>query len=252
LTAKLATEGLQVSFAGRFALHDVSASFPANRITAVIGPSGSGKTTLLRSFNRMDDDLPGWRIRGRVLLDGEDVRRPDLDPRELRRRVAMVFQRPNPLPLSIFDNVAYGLRVRGVRDRLALRLAVQTALQEVGLWPDVRARLATSAFHLTPGSRQLLCIARALAVRPEVILLDEPCSLLDPAATRRIERLLANLKERYTVVIITHSLGQAARIADHCLLVMDGRAVEEGPSRDLLTSPRDPRTRDYLALTGGR
>ena len=224
LIAKLATEALQVSFGGHFALRDVSVSFPANRITAIVGPSGSGKTTLLRSCNRMDDDLPGCRIRGRVLLDGEDVRRPGLDLRDLRRRVAMVFQRPNPFPMSIFDNVAYGLRVRGVRDRLALRRAVQAALQEVGPWPDAGVQMETFALDLTPGSRQLLCIARALAVRPEVILLDEPCSLLDPSATRRIERLLADLRERYTVVIVTHSRGQAARIADHRLLMADGRA----------------------------
>ncbi len=243
---KLRTVNLSVFYHRTQALHGISAAFGERLITAIIGPSGCGKTTLLRCLNRMNDHLPGFRLTGEVLLDGQSIYRPGTDLRRLRTVVGMVFQRPNPFPLSVFANVAYGPRVHGVSDRMELWATVERALREVGLWEEMRRRLDRPAPDLPLGQQQLVCLARLLAVRPEVILLDEPCSALDPLATLRIEDLMRRLKCRYTVIIVTHSMRQAARVSDRTIFMLDGRLIEEGPTAAIFTSPRDRRTEDYI------
>ncbi|MDQ7794429.1 MAG: phosphate ABC transporter ATP-binding protein, partial [bacterium] len=247
MVPKLATIDLSLAYGRVPALAEVTSVFPEGLITALIGPSGGGKTSLLRCLNRMNDHLPGVRRRGRVLLDGEDIYRRGVDPALIRRRVGMVFQRPNPFPLSVFANVAYGPRVHGITDRVRLRAIVERVLGETGLWGELRGKLDRPALDLPLGQQQLLCLARLLAVRPEVILLDEPCSALDPEATRRLEDLVRRLVPSYTVIIVTHSLAQAARLSDHTLFLLDGRLVEAGPTAQVFGAPGDRRTGDYLA-----
>ncbi|MBC7250386.1 MAG: phosphate ABC transporter ATP-binding protein [Anaerolineae bacterium] len=249
LTVKLEAQNYQFYYGTFRALRDVSIQIPANRITAIIGPSGCGKSTFLRTFNRMNDLIPGGHAEGSVLLDGENIF--EMDAVELRRRVGMVFQKPNPFPKSIFDNVAYGPRAHGIRDRVCLAEIVERSLRDAALWEEVRDNLDKSALALSGGQQQRLCIARALAVKPEVILMDEPASALDPIATLRIEELIRKLKEKYTIVIVTHNMQQAARVSDYtAFFMMDenraGYLVEYGPTRQIFTNPQNQCTEEYI------
>lgn len=246
MAVKVRVEGLSVYYGRQAALQDVTMEIPERMITAIIGPSGCGKTTFLRVLNRMIDLVPGARVRGRVLIDGQDVYANSTDVVELRRKVGMVFQRSNPFPKSIFDNVAYGPRLQGVRDRRELQRIVEKSLRRAALWEEVRDKLHASALGLSGGQQQRLCIARALAVNPEVLLMDEPASALDPISTAKIEQLIAELKQRYTVVIVTHSLHQAARISDYTAFFYMGRLVEMGPTEEIFTRPRQPETEAYI------
>lgn len=248
---KLATHDLNAFYGDFLALRRVSLAAPEGRITAIIGPSGCGKSTLLRSLNRMNDLVPGFRTDGSILLDGVDLNGPDVDIIAIRRRMGMLFQRPNPFPMSIFDNVAYGLRLAGRVPRSELSESVAAALERVGLMGDVKDRLGRSALGLSGGQQQRLCLARALAVNPDVILMDEPTSALDPIATLRIEELLCDLRGSVTMVIVTHNLQQAARVSDRTAFMMmgEGRAgelLEQGPTPELFRSPREKATEDYI------
>ncbi|HSN92576.1 MAG TPA: phosphate ABC transporter ATP-binding protein PstB [Anaeromyxobacteraceae bacterium] len=239
------TRGMVVSYGGKPAVRDVSLRLPRRQVTALIGPSGCGKSTFLRALNRMNELIPGAETSGEVLLDGVDVYR-SLDAVDVRRRVGMVFQRSNPFPKSIFDNVAYGLRVGGLRDREELAERVERSLRASALWEEVRDRLEESALGLSGGQQQRLCIARALAVEPEVVLMDEPASALDPIATAKIEDLIHQLKERYTIVIVTHNMQQAARVSDQTAFFYMGELVEVGPTERIFTNPSEQRTEDYV------
>jgi phosphate transport system ATP-binding protein len=232
---------------GRFqALKGISLDFEKNRITALIGPSGCGKTTFLRSLNRMADLIEDVRVTGRVLIDGQDIYAPDTDLLALRKKVGMVFQRPNPFPLSIFDNVVYGLRVHGVRDTKTLEARLARSLEAVHLWDELKGRLDDNALGLSEEQKQRLCIARLVAVEPEILLMDEPCSALDLAATANIEDLMVELKKRFTIVIVTHNMQQAARVSDVTGYFLLGELVEIGETQRLFTNPRDRRTEDYI------
>jgi len=232
---------------GKFqALKKISLDIEKNRITALIGPSGCGKTTFLRSLNRMTDLIDDVRVTGRVLIDGQDIYGPDVDLLELRQKVGMVFQRPNPFPLSVFENVVYGLRVHGLRDPKALEARLVRALEAVHLFDELRDRLDDNALLLSGEQQQRLCIARLVAVEPEILLMDEPCSALDLAATANIEDLMAELKKRYTIVIVTHNMQQAARVSDVTGYFLLGELVEIGETRQIFTAPQDPRTEDYI------
>jgi len=228
------------------ALKSVSLEVPERRVTAIIGPSGCGKSTLLRAFNRMNELIPGVRVSGEVQVSGIEVYAPSTDTVELRRRVGMVFQRPNPFPRSIFENVAFGLRMLGIRDRAELESHVENSLRRAALWDEVRDRLGRSALQLSGGQQQRMCIARALAVEPEVLLMDEPASALDPTATARIEELVLDLKSRYTIVVVTHNMQQAARISDRTAFLLSGELVEVGDTRELFTAPRQKLTEEYI------
>ncbi|MHB9031834.1 MAG: phosphate ABC transporter ATP-binding protein PstB [Anaerolineae bacterium] len=250
VTNKLRVTDLDFYYGHFKALSQVNAAIPANQITAIIGPSGCGKSTFLRVFNRMNDLIPDARAEGQVTLDGQDV--ASLDEVELRRRVGMVFQRPNPFLKSIYDNVAYGPRAHGLRNHQQLDAIVEHSLRSAALWDEVKDDLGKSALALSGGQQQRLCIARALAVQPEVILMDEPASALDPSATLRIEELMQTLKSEYTILIVTHNMQQAARASDYTAFFMmnDQRAgmlVEFGPTRQMFTNPKDRRTEDYIS-----
>jgi phosphate transport system ATP-binding protein len=234
-------------FYGRFqALKGISLDIEKNRITALIGPSGCGKTTFLRSLNRMADLIDGVRVMGRVVIDGQDIYAPGTDLLDLRKKVGLVFQRPNPFPLSVFDNVVYGLRVHGLRDAKALEARLIHSLESVHLWDELKDRLDENALRLSGEQQQRLCIARLLAVEPEILLMDEPCSALDLAATANIEDLMVELKKRYTIVIVTHNMQQAARVSDVTGYFLLGELVEIGETQAIFTAPRDPRTEDYI------
>ncbi len=228
------------------ALKRVTLDVPSLSITAIIGPSGCGKSTLLRSFNRMNDLIPGVRVEGDVRFGALDVLAPSTDVVELRRRVGMVFQRANPFPMTIFDNVAFGLRMLGLADRAELEARVESSLRKAALWDDVKDRLMRSALQLSGGQQQRLCIARSLAVEPEVLLMDEPASALDPTATARIEELMLDLKRRYTIVIVTHNMQQAARVSDRTAFLLAGELIEMDDTPRLFTSPRQKLTEDYI------
>jgi phosphate transport system ATP-binding protein len=228
------------------ALHAVSLPIQEHRVTALIGPSGCGKSTFLRSINRMNDLIPKTRHSGDILLHGESIYRPEQDVVELRRRIGMVFQKSNPFPKSIYDNVAYGPRVNGIARRRELDGVVERSLRGAALWDEVKDRLHGSALGLSGGQQQRLCIARALAVDPEILLMDEPASALDPIATQRIEELIYELKERYTIVIVTHNMQQAARVSDATAFFLMGRLVEFGTTDQLFTNPREERTEAYI------
>jgi phosphate transport system ATP-binding protein len=228
------------------ALKDLNLSIPARRITAFIGPSGCGKSTLLRCMNRMNDVIDAARHEGVILFEGQDIHDPGVDVPELRRRVGMVFQKPNPFPKSIFENVAYGLRIQGVRDRSVLRQVVERALRRAALWDEVKDRLHTPAMELSGGQQQRLVIARAIAIEPEVILLDEPCSALDPIATAKIEELMQDLKEEYTLVIVTHNMQQASRVSDFTAFLYLGELIEFGVTEKLFINPVQKQTEDYI------
>lgn len=224
------------------ALFDLALQVPSSRVTALIGPSGCGKSTFLRSLNRMHETIRHTRVEGEILLDGKDIR--SMDVVQLRRCVGMVFQRPNPFPKTIFDNVAYGLRINGFKGSLAEQ--VEHSLKRAALWDEVKDKLHHSAYALSGGQQQRLCIARALAVDPEVLLLDEPCSALDPVTTAKIEELMFQLKESCTMVIVTHNMQQAARASDFTAFLLDGRLIEHRPTSELFTTPSDPRTEAYI------
>jgi phosphate transport system ATP-binding protein len=227
-------------------LRQISLEAAGGEVLALIGPSGCGKSTFLRALNRLVEETPGAHVTGRVFLGETNIYSSAVDVTELRRRVGMVFQAPNPFPFSIFDNVAYGPRLRGVSDAAELRRIVERSLQEAALWDEVRGKLRRPALTLSGGQQQRLCIARALAVRPEVLLLDEPTAALDPVSTEKIEELVSNLRGRYTIVMVTHNLRQAARVSDRTAFFDDGSLVEVGLTRQIFTAPRDPRTEQYL------
>ncbi len=227
------------------AIKDVSIAIPQNRITALIGPSGCGKSTFLKSLNRMNDLVEGVKIEGKLTLAGVDIYK-DIDVSVLRRRVGMVFQKPNPFPMSIYDNVAYGLRVQGVRSRVQLDEAVERSLRQAAIWDECKDRLKKSALGLSGGQQQRLCIARTIAVEPEVVLMDEPTSALDPISTSKIEELALELRKHYTIVIVTHNMQQAARIADKTAFFLLGELVEYGDTNKMFSSPSDDRTEAYI------
>jgi phosphate transport system ATP-binding protein len=248
-SVKLKIEDYSFYYGDFQALRDINVEFEENQITSIIGPSGCGKSTFIRSFNRMNELIPGVRVSGQVLLDGENIF--DLDAVDLRRRVGMVFQKPNPFPKSIFDNVAYGPRAHGIRDRAALAEIVERSLRSAALWEEVHDILNRSALALSGGQQQRLCIARALAIEPELILMDEPASALDPIATLHIEELMQTLKDEYTIIIVTHNMQQAARASDYTAFFMmnedrSGSLVEFGPTEAIFTNPQDQRTEDYI------
>jgi len=243
---KLRARDLNLYYRQSLALKSVSLDIRPCAITAIIGPSGCGKSTLLRTFNRMNDLVPGARVEGEVTLDGEDIYGPQMSLVRLRRRVGMVFQRPNPFPLSVRDNVLFGPRAHGVTGRERLAQILEQSLQGAGLWDEVRDRLDDPALDLSLGAQQQLCIARLLAVEPEVILLDEPCSALDPYSTLHIEDLMRRLSRTYTVLIVTHNMQQAARASDRAVFMLLGELVEEGPTDHLFTRPQDERTEQYI------
>ena len=243
---KIVIEHLNLWYGSFQALKDINLRLPANEITAFIGPSGCGKSTLLKSLNRMNDLVEGCRIEGTVTLDGEDIFPRKMDVNLLRKRVGMVFQKPNPFPMSIYDNVAYGPRTHGIRSRVKLDEIVEKSLRGAAIWDEVKDRLKKSALGMSGGQQQRLCIARALAVEPEVLLMDEPTSALDPISTSRIEELAMELKKDYTIVMVTHNMQQAARISDKTAFFLLGDMVEFGPTEKIFSMPQDRRTEDYI------
>ena len=244
---KVAGRDIAVFYGDKQALFGVSLDIAANQVTALIGPSGCGKSTFLRCINRMNDTIPAARVAGSLLLDGEDIYAPDVDVVELRARVGMVFQKPNPFPKSIFENVAYGPRIHGLtRSKPELAALVETSLRRAGLWNEVRDRLREPGTSLSGGQQQRLCIARAIATSPEVLLMDEPASALDPIATAVIEELIDELRARYTIVIVTHSMQQAARVSQRTAFFHLGRLIEEGATADIFSNPREKQTEDYI------
>jgi phosphate transport system ATP-binding protein len=244
---KVEVDGLSVYYDTRRALDGVSVTLSANLVTAFIGPSGCGKTTFLRTLNRMNDIIPGTRVEGRVRIDGLDIYEPGLDVVDLRRRVGMVFQKSNPFPKTVFENVAYGLRINQLAtSRAEMADRVEESLQAAALWDEVKDRLHTPALTLSGGQQQRLCIARALAVRPEILLMDEPASALDPIATQRIEELIYSLKKRYTIAIVTHNMQQAARVSDFTAFFWLGRLVEYDHTERMFTAPAERLTEDYI------
>jgi phosphate transport system ATP-binding protein len=243
---KLEARGLSVDFDAKRVLSDVSLSLAERSVTALIGPSGCGKSTFLRALNRLHDQSPSAAVHGQVLLDGEDIYHPDVDAVVVRRRIGMVFQRPNPLPGSILDNVTFGLRLAASRDRSSLAERAERALRAAAIWDEVRDRLGASALSLSGGQQQRLCIARAIAIEPEVLLMDEPCSALDPIATERIEALITELKRRYTVVLVTHSLAQARRVSDETAFFYLGALIERGPTDRVFEDPQHEKTQQYV------
>ncbi len=240
----LEVEQLSVYYDGKPAVKDITLSVPSRQVVALIGPSGCGKSTLLRCFNRMNDLVRGARVEGDVRFHGQSLSAPEVDPVEVRRRIGMVFQKPNPFPKSIYDNVAFGPRVNGFNGDLDA--LVEHSLKQSALWDEVQDRLPDSAYALSGGQQQRLCIARTLAVRPDVVLMDEPASSLDPIATQKIEELIYELKERYTIVIVTHNMYQAARISDYTAFLYMGELIEYGPTDAIFTNPRDQRTEGYV------
>ena len=237
---------LSLFYSEKQALKDITLSIPSRQVTAFIGPSGCGKSTLLRCFNRMNDLVDGVRIEGTISLDNEDINAPEIDVSLLRRRVGMVFQRPNPFPKSIYENVAYGLRLEGRRNRTELDERVEWALKSAALWDEVKDRLKDSALGLSGGQQQRLVIARAIAIKPEVLLLDEPASALDPISSLKIEELIQQLKSQYTIVIVTHNMQQAARVSDHTAFLYLGELIEFGDTDQVFTNPGNRRTEDYI------
>ena len=244
--AKIQARNLDFYYGPVRALKNVTIDCHDRKVTAIIGPSGCGKSTFIRTLNRMNDVIPGTRVEGKILLDGNDIHAADVDVVELRRRVGMVFQKPNPFPKSIFDNIAYGLRINGLKDRRTLEETVERSLRGAALWDEVKDRLDANAFALSGGQQQRLCIARALAVEPEVILFDEPCSAIDPIATAKVEDLIEKLKTRYTVVIVTHNMQQAARVSDYTAFMMLGELVEFDVTEKIFTNPSNKLTEDYI------
>lgn len=244
----LRTQDVNIYYGEKRAVKDVNLNFQQGTVNALIGPSGCGKTTFLRAINRMHDLTPGARVTGQILLDGQNIYGPGVDPVDMRRRVGMVFQKPNPFPtMSVFDNVVSGLKLAGVRDKARLMQVAERSLKGAALWDEVHDRLHTPATGLSGGQQQRLCIARALAVEPEILLMDEPTSALDPASTAKIEDLMSELKKVTTIVIVTHNMHQAARVSDTTSFFLVGDMVEHGPTSQIFTSPRDERTEAYVS-----
>ncbi len=243
---KIQVNKLKLFYGEHLALNKVSIDVVKNSVLALIGPSGCGKSTFLKTLNRMNDLIDGVKIEGEVLLDGENIYYPDIDMVNLRKRIGMVFQRPNPFPMSIYDNVAYGPRIHGMQDKARLNELVEQSLIGSALWDEVKDRLKSSAMSLSGGQQQRLCIARLLAVEPEVLLMDEPCSALDPISTMKIEELVTDLKTNYTIVMVTHNMQQAARVSDSTAFFLTGEMVEQDKTDTIFTRPRDKRTEDYI------
>ncbi|MDM1707497.1 phosphate ABC transporter ATP-binding protein PstB [Thiopseudomonas alkaliphila] len=242
----LEVPGLNLYYGEKQALHNVQMNIPKNRVTAFIGPSGCGKSTLLRTFNRMNDLVDGCRVEGEILLDGKNIYAKGEDVAELRRRVGMVFQKPNPFPKSIYENVVYGLRIQGINKKRVLDETVEWALKSAALWDEVKDRLHDSALGLSGGQQQRLIIARTVAVRPEILLLDEPCSALDPISTLKVEELIYELKDSFTIVMVTHNMQQAARVSDYTAFMYMGKLIEYGDTDTLFTNPAQKQTEDYI------
>ncbi|MEJ8543327.1 phosphate ABC transporter ATP-binding protein PstB [Methanothermobacter wolfeii] len=243
---RIEVEDLNVYFDEAHILKDINLKIPTNTVTALIGPSGCGKSTFVRTLNRMNDVIPGFRHEGKVYLDGKDIYDPDMDVVELRKKVGMVFQKPNPFPKSIFENVAYGLRVHGHTDRDFIEERVEESLRAAALWDEVKDKLDKSALGLSGGQQQRLCIARTIAIEPEVILMDEPCSALDPISTTKIEDLIHKLKRDYTIIIVTHNMQQATRVSKYTAFFLHGEIVESGLTEKIFIEPKDKRTEDYI------
>ena len=242
----MTVQGLNLWYGDHQALHDISMNIPEKSITALIGPSGCGKSTFLKTLNRMNDLIPGVKITGDVRYRDQDIFAPGTDVNELRREIGMVFQKPNPFPMSIYDNIAYGPRTHGIKSRAKLDEIVEKSLRGAAIWDEVKDRLKKNALGLSGGQQQRLCIARALAVEPEVLLMDEPTSALDPISTSKIEELAMQLKEQYTIVIVTHNMQQAVRISDRTAFFLLGELVECGDTQQLFSQPQDKRTEDYI------
>ena len=243
---KIEVRHLSFYYGSTPALKNITMKIAENKITAVIGPSGCGKSTFIRCLNRMNDILPGTRVEGEFLIDGQNIYSPQVDVIELRKRVGLVFQKPNPFPKSIFDNVAYGLRINGVKNKRIIEEIVEKSLRQAALWDEVKDRLKDNAFSLSGGQQQRLCIARALAVEPKVMLFDEPCSAIDPIATAKIESLIHQLRNNYTVIIVTHNMQQAARVSDYTAFLMLGELIEYDKTKKIFTNPSHRLTEDYI------
>jgi len=243
---KIRTDDLNFYYNEKQALFNISIEIPAKEVTALIGPSGCGKSTFLRTLNRMNDIIDGTRFTGAVTIDGEDITGKDIDLVALRKRVGMVFQKSNPFPKSIFENIAYGPKIHGMTDKEKLSALVEKSLTQAALWNEVKDRLGENALNLSGGQQQRLCIARALAVEPQILLMDEPASALDPKATTRIENLIGELKGEYTIIIVTHNMQQAARVSDNTAFFYEGRLIEFGLTKGIFTKPENKRTEDYV------
>lgn len=246
METKISTSDLNLYYGNNHALKNINLDIYENQITAFIGPSGCGKSTYLKTLNRMNDLVPNVTINGKVWIDGEDIYDPKVDTTLLRKKVGMVFQQPNPFPMSIYNNIAYGPRIHGIKGKAELDAIVEKSLRGAALWDEVKDRLKRSALGLSGGQQQRLCIARALAVEPEILLMDEPTSALDPISTLKIEDLMGELKKNYTVVIVTHNMQQATRIADYTAFFLVGEVVEYAPTTDLFSHPREKKTEDYI------
>jgi phosphate transport system ATP-binding protein len=244
---QIETKNLNVGFHGHHVLKDISIEIPAKQLTAIIGPSGCGKTTLLKSFNRLLEIQDDVKIGGEIVVDGVNIMKPGLNVPDIRKKMGLISQKPYPLPMSIFENVAYGLRIHHHKTAKELADSVQQCLEEVGLWKEVKDRLHDPASRLSVGQQQRLCLARAIAVQPEVLLCDEPTSALDPIAAQQIEKLLLKLKKDYTVILVTHTLRQAKRVADHVIFLYFGMVIEQGPASEFFNNPKNPETKAYLS-----
>lgn len=243
---KILAKGLNFYYGDVRALQEIDLGFGKNQVTALIGPSGCGKSTFLRCLNRMNDLIPSARLDGKILLDGQDIYDPKIDVVTIRRRVGMVFQKPNPFPKTIFENIAYGIRINGIKNKAAIEIFVEESLRQAALWDEVKDRLHQPAMGLSGGQQQRLCIARALAIKPEVLLMDEPASALDPISTQKIEELIYNLKKTYTIIIVTHNMQQAARVSDITAFFYMGKLIEVTDTDTLFTKPRLKQTEDYI------
>ena len=243
----ISVQGLNLWYSANQALYDVSMELPEHEITAFIGPSGCGKSTFLKTLNRMNDLIEGVRIEGKILYENQDIYAPQVDTTWLRKEIGMVFQKPNPFPMSIYDNIAYGPKLQGIRSKVKLDEIVENSLKGAAIWDEVKDRLNKSALGMSGGQQQRLCIARALAVEPEVLLMDEPTSALDPISTSKVEELATELKENYTIVMVTHNMQQAARISDKTAFFLLGELVEMGPTERVFATPVDKRTEDYIS-----
>ncbi|MCF7955349.1 MAG: phosphate ABC transporter ATP-binding protein PstB [Phycisphaerae bacterium] len=244
--SKVTVRNLNFHYGHTQALFDISTDIPAKQVTALIGPSGCGKSTFLRTLNRMNDTIDGTRVEGEILIDGKDIYRNGTDVGELRKKVGMVFQKSNPFPKSIFENIAYGPRIHGVKNRKTLSEIVEKSLVGSALWDEVKDRLEDNAMGLSGGQQQRLCIARALAIEPDILLMDEPASALDPRSTARIEDLIGELREKYTIVIVTHNMQQAARVSDLTSFFYEGQLIETGETKKIFTKPKEKKTEDYI------
>ena len=243
---KIAVRNLNFYYGDSQALYDISIDIPVQQVTALIGPSGCGKTTFLRTLNRMNDTIEGTHLKGKIMVDGEDIYHNSTDVVELRKKIGMVFQKSNPFPKSIFENVAYGPRIHGIKNRKRLAEIVEKSLFDSALWDEVKDRLDENAMELSGGQQQRLCIARALAIEPQILLMDEPASALDPRSTARIEDLIGELRTNYTIVIVTHNMQQAARVSDLTAFFYEGQLIETGPTKQIFTKPKEKKTEDYI------